>query len=166
LGSFGHSCDFGCRCERRTDFDEFTGEGGGDRVVCLQCFQLAQAAMEGAFNAIIVPAKETKLGLDLRIVEKFCVRIRGGTELGFHEANPAQFPGGGNQLIEESLLQYASRADFGLVIGVERFEFYAVLEGNEELDGGESVRARVLGGLGFAGFSAGASAELGVRGVC
>jgi len=132
----------------------------------LQGFQLAQAAMESAFNTGLVTGEAIELGLELVIIEEFRVGLGIGAELGFHAANPEQVPGGGYQFIEHGLLQRAARVDFGLVIGAERFEFFAVLEGNEDLGGGEAVLARVLGGLSFAGFSARSGAELGVGGVC
>jgi hypothetical protein len=49
-----------------------------------------------------------------------------------------------------------------LEFGEEFFEFFAVLGGDDEFGGGESVLARVLGGAGLASLGPGTGAEMGI----
>ena len=72
--------------------------------------------MEGSLDARVVAGKTVELILEVVVGQEILIR-GAGAELGFHAADAVKVPGGGYQLIEESLLDGTLGVDVGLVIG-------------------------------------------------
>ena len=83
---------------------------------------------------------------------------------GLEDADAAEIPGGGDEFIEEGLLEGALGLDFALVTGEQVIEGLEVLRLDDQLLGSEAVLEGVLQTAGLAFFSAGAGAELRVGG--
>src|SRR5579863_7521605 len=101
LGSF---CNFVCGGQGWGVFAERGGEGSVDYGIGLKGFQLFEAAMEGSLDAGVVAGEPIELGGVLI------------AWIGFQQANPAQVPGGGDQFIEQCLLDGALGFDVGYKI--------------------------------------------------
>ena len=118
--------------------------------------------METALDAGFVAGETIKFGGQRGVVEYVEVAFGGGGQFRFHAADAAKIPGGGDELIEQDLLDSALRTDVGLELGEEFVEFFSVFSADDELGGGEPVLAGVLRGAGLAFGGSGASAEAGV----
>ena len=121
--------------------------------------------MEGALDARLMAGEAIELGLKFVIVEQVSIGGEARAEVGFHAADSAKVPGGGDQLIEEGLLKRALGRDVGLESGEQFVEFFAILGADDEVFGRESVLAGVLRGGGFALRRPGTGAELCVGSV-
>jgi len=151
LGSF---CNFVRRGQGRGVFAERRGEGGVQNGIGLNGFQLLEGTVEGSLDAGVVAGETVEL-----------VGVVLIARLGFKKANAAKVPGGGNQFIEQSLLDGALGLDVGLEAGEEVFEFLLFAGGDDDFAGGEAVFRGILRGAGFSFGSAGSGGMLRVGGV-
>src|SRR5579864_7898652 len=93
LGSF---CNFACCRQRRHCFSNVGRDQGAEGGGGLQGLQFLEAAVESALDAGLMAGQAIELGLDLVVVEQVEVGGCAGAELGFHAADAAQVPGGGD----------------------------------------------------------------------
>jgi hypothetical protein len=117
--------------------------------VGLQGFELLQAAMEGALDAGFVAGDAVEFGLEVVRGKQVAV-FDAVTQLGFHAASAAKVPGGGDQFIEQGLLDGALRFDLGQEIGQELLEFFVLAGRDDHFAGAEAMLRSVLRGAGFA----------------
>ncbi len=146
LGSFcnlvrgGEGKDIFADCRAETDLEE---------GIRLQCFQLLEATMEGTLDAGLVSSETVEFNLKVVVREQIAV-LEAGAQLGFHAANAAEVPRGGDQLIEQGLLNSALGFDFDLEIGEELLELLVLAGREDDFSGGETVLACILRGVSFA----------------
>jgi hypothetical protein len=86
-------------------------------------------------------------------------------DAGLEKADTAEIPGGGNEFIEEVLLECAARIDFGLVTSAQFLKGFPLFGMDDELLGGKAVFEGVLRAAGFSFFGSRAGAELGVSAI-
>ena len=150
LGSF---CNFVCGGQGWGVFAERGGEGSVDYGIGLKGFQLFEAAMEGSLDAGVVAGEPIELGGVLI------------AWIGFQQANTAQVPGGGDQFIEQCLLDGALGFDVCYKIGEQAVEYFLLTGGDDDLASGEAVFRGVLRGARFSGGGAGSSGMQRIGGV-
>jgi hypothetical protein len=103
-----------------------------DSGVRLQCFELLEAAVKSALDARLVTSETVKLGQEDIVVEQVVAGGCAGAELGFHNADAAEVPGGGDELVEEGLLEGTLGSDVGLESSEQFVEFLAIFRADEE----------------------------------
>ena len=118
----------------------------------LQGFEFLERAVEGALKTGVMAGEAIVLGIE-------------HVGLGLQNTDAAKVPGGGDQFIEESLLDWAAGIDLALIVGEDLFEIFALLGFNQELLSGEAMLAGVLGAASLAFFGTRAGAELRVSAI-
>jgi len=88
--------------------------------------------MKSALDARHVASQTVKLGQEDIVVEQVVAGGGAGAELGFHDADAAEVPGGGDEFVEEGLLEDALGSDVGLESSEQFVEFLAIFRGDEE----------------------------------
>jgi hypothetical protein len=135
-----------------------------DSALGLQLAELGESALVGAFEVATVAGEAVEGsgllggagGKWVRFVEEF----------GFAAGEAAEVPGGEEEAFEETLLDGAFGADVAAEAGLSSLEFELQFHGDDELSGGESVAAGVLGGylLSFNGAGSGGMEGVGLIG--
>ena len=69
-------------------------------------------------DAGLMAGETIEFGGQVRVVEDVEVRRGGSGQFRFHLAETAEIPGGGNELVEQNLLESALRPDVSLELGV------------------------------------------------
>ena len=162
LGSF---CNLRARGERRGCLHEVDRQGASESGVGVQSFEFAQGSVEASFEAGVIAGEAIELGGEDVVGEEVAGRGRGGHEFGFHAANAAQIPGGGEEFFKDDFLERALRASLGVELRAEFFEVVTLVVRDQRMLASEAVTTSVLGRAGFTFFGARSGAELGVGGV-
>jgi hypothetical protein len=118
----------------------------------LEHAQFFEGAVKGALEAGVMAREAIGKGIEQ-------------VDAGLEDVDAAEIPGGGDEFVEEGLLERAARLDFGLVVSLQLLEGCLFFGLDDELLGGEAVFQGILRTAGFTFFSARAGAELRVGAI-